>query len=174
MRLSQLVRLLVPTIGLGCAETPTEFGATPAGAEVLLTRISVSPRTLGPSDTAVLTLTSLNGSGRVAQFQSCPAPIYRVYSYTGLVDATFCASEGITLRLEPGDSLTRRTVFPVLHYVGGGYAPWPPGTYAFVAGWEIAGQLQAASEPVLVEITGMRRPGTSSRWQPFKAARAAA
>jgi hypothetical protein len=147
-----LVRTTVLLAAWGCT-TPADPNMN---VNLLTTRLSVSRATLGPSDTAIVTITSINATSlTVLVRSSCTAPVFRVFQDTQRVDGGFCGiPEASETRMAPGDSIVGHSRFAVLRYVGGGqYRPLDPGTYALIGGWDIQGNLEAMSAPITVQIT---------------------
>lgn len=126
----------------------------PAMADDLTTIVALDRSILGPTDTAVVTVTVRNATSRSIVYQSsCRAGVFRVYRDSDRVDRLFCGiPEAELIRLRPGESLSSATRWTIVSYRGGGASDTlPPGRYTVVGGVDVFGDLKARSPAVAVE-----------------------
>jgi hypothetical protein len=121
----------------------------------LRTEVALDRSVLGPVDTATVTVTVENlTSRRIAFVSSCRAGVFRVYRSTNRVDRFFCGiPEAELIHLDPGQSLRSTIRWTVVSYRGGGVSDTlPSGTYTFIGGVDVLGELKAQSAPVPIEV----------------------
>ena len=120
------------------------------GVELMATRVSVTPTAIGPDDTTHIHVVSTNATSGPAEFESCPAPTFWVFSESGSPLIVSDCLAPATIRIDGGDSLVADRFFTTRS--PSGTVVVPAGRYTLRGGWPIDGELEAVSNPVTLDV----------------------